>query len=51
MKVNGLQLENEKLKKKLEKTQKNFEENNIEQIERIKNLFKDSDIVKMMKRK
>ena len=45
-KVEELKLENEEIKKILEETQKKIEEKGIKQIQRIKNLFKDSAIVK-----
>ena len=45
-KMNELQIENEKMKNKLQETQKELEEKGKKQIERIKNLFKDSAIVK-----
>ena len=50
-KINVLQTENEKIKEKLEQTQKKYEEENIKQKERIKNLFKDSAIVKLDEKK
>ena len=50
-KINEIQLENEKFKIKLEENQKKYEEVNIKQKERIKNLFKDSDIVKLNEKK
>ena len=46
-----MQTENEKIKEKLEQTQKKYEEENIKQKERIKNLFKDSAIVKLDEKK
>ena len=50
-KINELQIENENFKKKMEQTQKTFEEKSVKQIERIKNLFKDSAIVKTEEKK
>ena len=50
-KINVLQTENEKIKEKLEQTQKKYEEENVKQKERIKNLFKDSAIVKLDEKK
>ena len=50
-KINEIQLENEKFKIKLEENQKKYEEVNIKQKERIKNLFKDSDIIKLNEKK
>ena len=41
-----MQIENEKFKTKLEENQKQLNDKNLNQIERIKNLFKDSTIVK-----
>ena len=45
-KLNELKLENDNIKNKLEETQKNIELDGVKKIERIKNLFKDSSIVK-----
>ena len=50
-KVNALQNENEQIKEKLQETQKKYEEENVKQKERIKNLFKDSAIVKLDEKK
>ena len=50
-KIEELQLEKEKMKNKLEETQKNLEENTKKQTERIKNLFKDSAIIKLDEKK
>ena len=50
-KVNNLQLENEKFKTQLEEAKKQHEEDNIKQKERIKDLFKDSAIVKLDEKK
>jgi len=48
---NELKLENDNIKKKLEDTQKNIELEGVKKIERIKNLFKDSSIVKNNEKK
>ena len=50
-KVSELQTENENITKKLKETQTNMEQNSIKKIERIKNLFKDSTIVKSDEKK
>lgn len=50
-KVNDLQTENEKIKNKLDENKKLLEENSVKQNERIKNLFKDSAIVKLEEKK
>ena len=50
-KVSELQTENEKIYNKLEETYKNIEQNTIKKNERIKNLFKDSTIVKIDEKK
>ena len=49
--LNELKLENDNIKKKLEDTQKNIELEGVKKIERIKNLFKDSSIVKNNEKK
>ena len=50
-KIEELQLEKEKMKNKLEETQKKLEENTKKQTERIKNLFKDSAIIRLDEKK
>ena len=50
-KIDELKLENEKLKNTVEQTQKNLENNTKKQTERIKNLFKDSAIIKLEEKK
>ena len=50
-KVNELQTENEKIKNILNDNKKLLEENSIKKNERIKNLFKDSAIVKLEEKK
>ena len=50
-KIDELKLENEKLKNTVEQTQKNLENNTKKQTERIKNLFKDSAIIKLDEKK
>ena len=46
IKVNELQTEKKKMSDEIEQTKKNIEQSNAKKIERIKNLFKDSSIVK-----